>query len=88
MAKYSTSDGVRGITGDDGYGWIPGDGGAWIRNAGDGPVYVLEKRRRNPKDDTADTGWYLYDDQPGGFFGEWCGRRILDAVDEANRQIG
>jgi hypothetical protein len=85
MAKYSQADGVRGITGEDGYGWMPGDGTAWLRS--DGPGYVLEKRRKNPKDGTTDTGWYLYTEGETGFFGEWCGSRILDAVDEANRLI-
>jgi hypothetical protein len=85
MAKYSRTDGVRGITGEDGYGWMPGDEGAWLRS--DGPGYVLEKRRRNPKDGATDTGWYLYTEGETGFFGEWCGSRILEAVDEANRMI-
>lgn len=87
MASYSRADGVRGIIGEAGYGWVPGDGGAWTHQAGEGPVYVLEKRPRNLKDGAPDTGWYLYDDQTGGFFGEWCSRRILDAVDAANDLI-
>lgn len=32
-------------------------------------------------------GWYLYDDRPGGFFGEYCSKRILEAVDAANLLI-
>lgn len=87
MAKYSTSAGVRYIVGNDGRAWRPVDG-AWVSQpTSDSPEYVLEKRRRS-KVEGGDTGWYLYDDQPGGFFGEWCGSRILDAVDEADRQIG
>lgn len=84
MAKYSTADGVRGITGDDGLGWLP-DGKRWQCSYGTG--YTLEKRVRNLKDSTPDTGWYLYSNAPGGLFGEWCGSRILDAVDVANELI-
>ena len=87
MARYSTSDGVRGIEGEDGYGWLPATGGrkGWIRQ--EGPVrWELEKRRRSPGD-TSDTGWYLYDNIVGGYFGESCGSRILDAVDVANTLI-
>ncbi|MEU7147101.1 hypothetical protein AB0B15_03530 [Streptomyces sp. NPDC045456] len=87
MAKYSKSDGVRRITGEDGHGWTPGDGRSWVRDATNGPVYVMEKRRKNLVDESPDTGWYLYDDTSNGFFGEWCGSRILEAVDEANRLI-
>lgn len=87
MARYSTADGVRGIVCDDGYGWLPFDG-AWRRNDEDGAGFTLEKRRRNPRDGTTDTGWYLYSDEANGFFGEWCGTRILEAADEANRLIG
>ncbi|MEU3522350.1 hypothetical protein AB0E62_00480 [Streptomyces sp. NPDC038707] len=87
MARYSTSAGVRGIAGESGDRWLPGDSGAWLRSDSNGPSYVLEKRTRNSKDETRDTGWYLYDDQPNGFFGEWCGTRILEAVDKANQMI-
>ncbi|MET9816858.1 hypothetical protein [Streptomyces sp. NPDC006355] len=91
MAKYCGT----AITGDDGYGWVRETEwgkrtGRWVREYldEDGTRYVLEKRKRNPKDGTMDTGWYLYDSRPsGGFFGEWCSSRILDAVDEANRLI-
>jgi hypothetical protein len=86
VAKRSTADGVRGIMGDDGHGWLPGDRGRWIR-VERGVTYALEKRRRNPKDGTTHAGWYLYGDQPGTPFGEGCGSRILEAVDEANRVI-
>lgn len=86
MARYSRSDGVRGIEGEDGVGWLPADGGAWTTVIGDA-TYVLEKRTRNRNDECLDTGWYLYDDQPNGIFGEWCARRLLEAVDEANRKI-
>jgi hypothetical protein len=92
MARYSTSDQVRGIVSEIGYGWVRErsfgkETGRWVRNDEWGSRFVLEKRTRNPKDGTTDTGWYLYDNHGGGFFGEWCGSRILDAVDEANRLI-
>lgn len=86
MAKYTRAEGTRGITGEDGYGWLPVDG-AWVRADHDEPTYTLEKRRRSPKDGTHTTGWYLYDDASGGFFGEFTSSRILEAVDLANDMI-
>ena len=52
-----------------------------------GITYELEKRRRSPGD-TPDTGWYLYScGADGGFFGEYCDRTLLPAVDEASKMI-
>lgn len=87
MAKYTTSDGVRGILGEDGVGWTKNDQGRWVTDYC-GVRYELEKRRRYPGD-TPSTGWYLFSSgaADGDFVGEWCGRRLLDAVDEANREI-
>jgi len=86
VAKYCNWNGVRAIVGDGDYVWLPGDGGAWVCDRND-VNYVLEKRTRNPKDETYDTGWYLYDDKASGFFGEWCAKLLLEAVDKANSLI-
>lgn len=46
--------------------------------------YVLEKRRRNLKDQTHTTGWYLYG---GTYFGEWCASTLRAAVAEADELV-
>ncbi|WP_424863072.1 hypothetical protein [Streptomyces sp. MMS24-I29] len=89
MAKYTRADGVRGITGENGYGWLPVDG-AWVRTDRDEKAtYTLEKRVRNPKDGTHTTGWYLYSEgeDAADFFGDFTSSRLLEAVDEANHMI-
>lgn len=86
MARYTRADGARWIMGESGHGWVPTDG-AYVRDGREGPVFTLEKRRRDPENGTADTGWYLSDDRSGGFLGEWCGSRLLEAVDKADLLI-
>ena len=52
MARYRTESGVRYIEGDSGYGWTRyPDTNAWTSVRGD-VRYTLEKRRRNPRDQT------------------------------------
>lgn len=54
-----------------------------------GVTYELEKRRKNVKDETYDTGWYLYSEgAPGGnFFGEFMAGTLLNAIDEASEAV-
>lgn len=51
--------------------------------AADGTEYELEWRRLVPND-TPCTGYHLYG---AGYFGEFCGRRLAEAVEEANNII-
>jgi len=87
MAKYRTVKGERCIESEDGRRWTKDDGGRWTCSIGT-VMCELEKRVACPGD-TPDTGWYLYTNgASGGYFGEWCGRRILEAVDEATQLLG
>ncbi|MFB7858893.1 hypothetical protein [Rhodococcus qingshengii] len=51
-----------------------------------GVKFELEKRRRSPGD-TPTTGWYLYSLECEGFFGEWCGGLLMEAIDAASDMI-
>lgn len=90
MARFKVVDGHRVVVDDRGREWLRGEeGGYWAcRDVEAGVTYELEKRRRNVADGCPDTGWYLFSDEVGGFFGEWCGRLVLEAVAEASRLIG
>ena len=87
MARYTTNRRIiRGTSG--GFDWARERSfdmftGRWVCQ-GDGSKIFLERRTRNLKDGTPDTGWYLYTDT---VFGEFCGRRILEAIDVANQMI-
>ncbi|NGN70290.1 hypothetical protein G5C51_41210 [Streptomyces sp. A7024] len=88
MGRYRKQDGELYIASESGHGWTRGEGRRWTRSGDNGQHYELEKRRRNRKDDTYNTGWYLYSTGGGlPFFGASCGTRVLDAVDEADRMI-
>jgi hypothetical protein len=85
MGRYRTSKGERLIESDRGTTWAQ-EGRRW-KGVFRGVGCELEKRRASPGD-TPDTGWYLYTNGVhGGYFGEWCGRRVLEAVDEADRLL-
>lgn len=88
MAKRIQWCGKKYIEGEIGIGWERTSNGHYQTEMFD-VTYELEKRRRNTKDQTFDSGWYLYSRgaSEGNFFGEWCARTILDAVDSANEQI-
>lgn len=88
MARYVKAEGTTHLLGDSGYAWVR-NGSAWERDVqGDqGQSFMLERRTRNAKDDTHTTGWYLYDDVSGGFFGEFCSSRVTQAVDVADNLI-
>lgn len=83
MAKWRQWAGVRFI--GDPYGFAPGPRKrTYETDEISGIRYELEKRRRNPKDECTDTGYYLYG---GSYFGEWCARLLGDAVDVAQDLI-
>ncbi|MER6092525.1 hypothetical protein [Streptomyces bluensis] len=53
-----------------------------------GVTYELEKRVKNLKDETPDTGWYLYSKNvAGGFFGEFMAATLMAAIDEASEAV-
>lgn len=87
MGRYCMADGVRGIEGDNGYGWTRLPDGRWVCRDENNDLHTLESRRRNPRDGVSTSGWHLYSDGMHGWFGEWCGSRILDAVDAAGDLI-
>ncbi len=95
MAQRRQADGEQYIEADNGFGWIRGRASATSVSSGlytvtiFGITYELEKRRRNARvEPGADTGWYLYSRDAGSwFFGEWCGRTLLSAIDEASKMI-
>lgn len=94
MARRRQVDGEEYIEADNGFGWTPKRASVAsveqqrYETTVFGVAYELEKRRRNLRDESHDSGWYLYSSGvPGGFFGEWCGRILFYAVDEASKMI-
>lgn len=81
-------DCVRMLQSENGLGWTKNPTTGRYETDLFGVDYELEKRVRNRKDETHDTGWYLYSKGvAGGFFGEWCARKIYEAVDAASKMI-
>jgi len=75
---------------------VESGGLGWQRNKDTGTYeteifgikYELEHRRRNSRvEPGTDTGWYLYSRNDTHFFGEWCGTKLFDAVEEASDLI-
>lgn len=86
MGRYRTSGSGRFIESEGGLTWRKTEQGYWGTTFED-VTCELEKRRACPGD-TPDTGWYLYTKGVhGGYFGEWCGSLVREAVDEADRLI-
>lgn len=93
MARHRQSDGEKYIEADNGIGWtrqkasvasvLSGNYEAYLF----GIRYELEKRRRSVREPGADTGWYLYSHGDTYFFGEFCDRTLLSAIDEASKLI-
>lgn len=88
MAKRIQYCGTKLIRGDEiGISWERKESGKYETDM-DGVTYELENRTANVRDETHDTGWYLYSrGADGDFFGKWCARTILEAVDVANEMI-
>ncbi len=88
MARRTQHLGQRMIEADNGFGWTRDpDTGKYVTEVF-GVTYEMEKRRKNRNDECPDTGWYMYSKgADGGWFGEWCGKTITMAVDEASELI-
>lgn len=94
MARHRQAEGEKYIEADNGIGWtrkraslMSVEPNRWV-TAIFGVSYELEKRCRNILDGSYDTGWYLYSSGvSGGFFGEYCDRTLLPAIDEASKLI-
>lgn len=95
MAKYAQINGQRKkvITTEGGITWHRNSGlghyerGNWETELY-GVRYEIEKRKWSQQEPDCDTGWYLYSfNAPGGFFGEWCGKTILEAAEAATSKI-
>lgn len=90
MARRRQADSERYIEADNGFGWSPrrasvvGFSFYKYETTVFGITYELEKRGGKHED----TGWYLYNATGGQhFFGEWCARTLLPAIDEASALI-
>jgi hypothetical protein len=94
MARRIRRVGQQLIEADNGIGWERERASAVSVSSGRyvteifGISYELEKRRRNARvEPGTDTGWYLYSRNDTYFFGEFCGSRLMEAVDEASEMI-
>lgn len=90
MARRRTHMGERYIEADNGFGWSPvkasvvGISDHRYRTTIFGIEYELEKRGGTQED----FGWYLYTIKGSThFFGEYCDRTLLPAIDEASEMI-
>lgn len=86
MARYKQADNERYIEADNGFGWTCLPNGN-RRTTVFGMTYELEKRARSRKERGSETGWHLYSVNHSHFFGEYCGRTLLAAVDVASEIV-
>lgn len=86
MARYKQADNVRYIEANNGFGWICLPDGKRQTEVF-GMVYELERRARSRKEPGSLTGWHLYSVNHSHFFGEFCDRTLLWAVDVASEII-
>lgn len=90
MARRRQAEGERYIEADNGFGWAA-DRASVVSNERYryrttifGITYELEKRGGKYED----VGWYLYSIKGSTyFFGEFCDRTLLSAIDEASKMI-
>lgn len=84
MARRKQADGERYIESDNGFGWARDPENGNYRTTLFGITYELERRGGTQEM----FGWYLYTIKGSThFFGEWCARSLLPAIDEASELI-
>jgi hypothetical protein len=84
MARRKQADGERYIEADNGFGWTRCSDNGNYQTTVFGVTYELERRGGTQED----FGWYLYTIKGSTyFFGEYCARNLLPAIDEASELI-
>lgn len=90
MARRKQADGEKYIEADNGFGWTPerssvvGFSDHRYRTTIFGITYELERRGGTQEM----FGWYLYTVKGSThWFGEYCARSLLPAIDEASEMI-
>lgn len=88
MAKRIQFMGTKLVESDSGIGWQRNKETGVYETETFGISYELEHRRRNARvEPGSDNGWHLYSRGDSHFFGEWCGYKLFDAIEEASGLI-